>query len=94
MPDKKEKPNRIKGVSVNRAEVKKAASLEEFKKVNPEIFSHLSDEDQDASYKELYAEGYSSATAAALANAGKPADNAANASKATPASVAASTTSK
>lgn len=70
MPDKKEKPKRIKDVSVNRAAVKKADNLEAFKKANPEIFSHLSDEDQAAAYGELWAEGYSSAV---VALSGKPA---------------------
>lgn len=45
---------RIHDVDVNRAALKKAGSLEEFKKLNPEIFSHLAD--QDGAYAELYAE--------------------------------------
>jgi hypothetical protein len=75
MPDKKEKPKRIQGVSVNRAAVKKAVDLEAFKKANPEIFSHLSDEDQTAAYAELFAEPGSKGAAPANATAqpGKPA---------------------
>lgn len=54
MADKKEKPKRIQGVDVNRSALKKGANVEEFKKLNPEIFSHLAD--PNSAYAELYAE--------------------------------------
>lgn len=45
---------RIHDVDINRTALKKAGSLEEFKKLNPDIFSHLAD--QDGAYAELFAE--------------------------------------
>lgn len=56
MKDKAEKPKRIFDVDVNRAAIKPANSLDEFKKVNPSIFDHLGDQETKA-YEELWAEG-------------------------------------
>ena len=64
--DKKPKPPRIHDVDINRAAVTKAPSIDEFKKVNPEIFSHLSAEDQDDAYKALFAEFPPAAAAAVV----------------------------
>jgi hypothetical protein len=65
------KAKRIRDVDVNRDVLKKAASLEEFKKLNPNIFSHLAD--QDGAYVELYAEVNPPAAAKPAAPAASPA---------------------
>jgi hypothetical protein len=50
------RPKRIYNVDVVRSLVKPAPSLEKFKEANPHIFDHLSKEDEDAAYTELYEE--------------------------------------
>ncbi len=50
---KNEKPKRYHGVHVVLDQVKKATSLDEFKKANPNIFDHLG-ENENAAYAELF----------------------------------------
>lgn len=51
-----EKPKRVYDVDVNRAALKKAGSLDEFTKLNPDIFDHLG-VNESAAYAELWKEG-------------------------------------
>lgn len=68
MADKKENPKRIQDVDVNRDALKRGANPEEFKKLNPDIFSHLAD--PNSAYAELYAEVNPPAAAKPVANPG------------------------
>ncbi|HEY4288268.1 MAG TPA: hypothetical protein VGN00_14285 [Puia sp.] len=76
--NKKDKPKRIFGVDVSRNDVKEAANLEAFKKANPNIFDHLPAHQEDEAYKELAAEGYIIAPAAAPAKVPPAASASAN----------------
>lgn len=55
MEEKKKPAPRIHDVDVNRDALKKAGSIDEFKKLNPNIFDHLGDKETVA-YAELWAE--------------------------------------
>lgn len=68
MADKKESPKRIQDVDVNRDALKKGANLEEFKKINPDILSHLAD--SNSAYAELYAEVNPPAAAKPVSSSG------------------------
>lgn len=65
------KPARIYDVDINRAAVKKASTLEEFKKLNPNIFDHLA-ENESAAYELLFKEFGTALAASKVAPVANP----------------------
>lgn len=64
------RPKRIYNVDVVRSLVKPGKNLEEFKTANPNIFDHLSKDEEDAAYAELYEEFKPSPVAKSTPSAG------------------------